>query len=248
MAELNLSALSRLDARLRPLALALPVVGALFAGMSSASATTYQYSSVSVTNEEGIHILTPNNVSGGMGQITLHGAGADLNNDLNVWCLDIYTFLAGSDTFNQVTLTNTGAGSPNPTLTNGQIQEIGGLVNHATPAFVASAHGSAATQLAIWIIEYGVANFTYTGVGAATIALANSLIADLGSTIPYVTPVTLLTDAPGTDHNQQLAYILAGSSITPTPLPATWTMLVGGMTGFGYLVRRNKKRKALAAA
>lgn len=247
MAELNLSALSRLDARLRPLALALPVVGALFAGMSSASATTYQYSSVSVTNEEGIHILTPNNVSGGMGQITLHGAGADLNNDLNVWCLDIYTFLAGSDIFNQVTLTNAGSGSPNPTLTNLQIQQIGGLVNNATPAFVASAHGSAATQLAIWMVEYG-ASFTYSNVAAATTNLALSLIAGLGTTIPYVTPVTLLTDAPGTDHNQQLAYILAGSSITPTPLPATWTMLVGGMTGFGYLVRRNKKRKALAAA
>lgn len=121
MAKSNPSTLEFLNARLRPLMIALPVVGALFAGVSTASATTYTYTKYTVTNQENLTITGPGLVhpeSGGMGQINLYN-GSDYV--ISVWCVDIYTYLANADTFSQGQLTTSGSGGANPGLSTNQI-------------------------------------------------------------------------------------------------------------------------------
>src|ERR1039458_3579271 len=75
-------------------------IAAVITGVNVASAATFTYNGYTVANEQNINILTPNNISGGAGQVTLIGSGAaDAGKNLQVWCLDIFTYLLGSDTY-----------------------------------------------------------------------------------------------------------------------------------------------------
>jgi hypothetical protein len=239
---------------MRPCSLALPVIGALVAGGSVASAATFDYNGYSVVNEQTIQILTPHNIYGGMGEVTLHGAGGNLNESLNVWCLDIFTYLLGSDTYNQGPLTIAGANGStnNPALTTTQIGEIGALMANANALISANSNASAAIQMAIWMTEYPT--FGYTGVTPATSALATTYydyaLAGTGSWGP-VSSVTLLTSVQGLNKNQDMGFVdpglYLGSSFT-TPLPSTWTMILAGFAGLGFLAYRGNKRNTAAPA
>src|SRR5664279_2016273 len=145
-------------------------IAAVIAGANVASAATFTYNGYTVANEQNINILTPNTISGGAGQVTLIGAGANSGQNLLAWCLDVYDFLAGSGTYNIAPLTTAGAGGSNPSLTTTQIGEIGALMKNGDLHIGDSTDVSAATQLAIWKVEYGAA-FAYTGLDAGAIAL-----------------------------------------------------------------------------
>jgi hypothetical protein len=226
------------------LKLALPVVAALVAGGNTASASSFAYSSISVPNEQNVTITGPNSISGGAGQIILHGA----SQDILAWCLDVFVYLQTSDTYNIVPLTNSGSGSPNPSLLNAQIHEIGSLISHGNALISSVINASAATQLAIWEIEYGFGNIHFSGnvVGSGAVALATQYYNNVmgnGLGTGYVDwsggsyIVSLLAK---TDNNQNLAF--------ETPLPSTWTMLIGGFVGFGFLAYRGTKKRFAAVA
>ena len=160
---------------------ALLVVAAIVAGANVASASSFFYNGYTVANEQNISISNPYNISGGAGQVTLIGSGADSGKDLEVWCLDVFTYLLGSDTYQVGPLTIAGAGgsSLNPTLTTQQIGEIGALIVHGDSLIKTSTDTdvSAAIQLAIWEVEY--AGFKYTGLDAGAINLAAGYLNDL---------------------------------------------------------------------
>jgi hypothetical protein len=212
---------------------------AVIAGVNVASAATFTYNGYTVANEQNINILTPNIISGGAGQVTL--IGADAGKNLQVWCLDIFTYLLGSDTYTVGSLTTAGAGgsSSNPTLTTQQIGEIGALVANGNSLIATPGRSndiSAAIQLAIWKVEY--TNFTYTGLDSGAIALAAGYLADVapGGTWAPVSNVSLLSEG---DNNQTMAFV--------TPLPAALPLFATGLGALGLLGWR-RKRKAQAAA
>jgi hypothetical protein len=209
---------------------------ALLAGAPVASASTFTYSSYSVTNEQSINIFTPNNVSGGAGEIVLTGSGANAGHTIVAWCLDIYDFLTNSGTYNVGVLTTSGSGGANPTLTTTQIGEIGALMAHGESLINTSHDVSAAIQLAIWEIEYGSA-FTSNGITPSVSTLAAT----------YVTDVKNGTWAP--DSNVSLLSLRGDQTLGfLTPLPASWLMMLSVLAGLGFIAFRRQKHGPAAAA
>jgi len=206
-----------------------------------ACASTFTYSSYSVANPQNITILTPNNVVGAAGQITLVGSGANAGQTLQAWCLDVFTYLAGSQTYQISSLTTAGAGSPNPALTSTQIAQIGALMANGSALINTSTNVSAAIQLAIWQTEYG-SSFTFSGLSSAVSNLANTYLANVAAGGIWSNSnygVTLYT-ASG---DQSLGSPVGTQGNTAvTPLPASWIMMMSGLAGLSYIFRRRKKQ------
>jgi hypothetical protein len=250
--------------RMRLLATALPLVAASLAETNAVSAATFTYSSYSVPGEQTIQTTSPANIYSGMGQIDLNGsAPSSAGVTISAWCLDVYTTLlgngyggAGPFTYNISQLTPltsaTGFGTSDASpaseigqLTATQIAEIGGLIQYGNNN-VSQSNVSAATQLAIWEIEYGQ-YFQFTGVSTATQNQATLEISELGGIIGLDSNVALLTAITG-ETNQTLAYDFnPPDPPNPTPLPATLPLFATGIGGLGLLGWR-RKRKAQAIA
>ena len=230
--------------------LALSVLAGFSFSASASSASTFQYDSYTVTNTQSIHILTPNNITGGMGQIVLHGAGANSGQFQAAWCLDIYDGLTNSGTYTAGPLTTAGSGGSNPILSAAQISEIGSLMVHGTALINSDKKVSAATQLAIWMVEYGN-TFTYSGVSSTVTTLAQQYESNVMAGGQWVCPTCIVTmlslrgdqnlgygsDLPGGNFN-----LLVESNQGTTPLPAALPLFVGGLGGFGLLAWRRKRK------
>jgi hypothetical protein len=214
--------------------LTLLLVTWLLAGADVAAAATFQYGSYVVANEQDITILTPNDISGGAGQVKLIGSGRNTGESLFVWCLDIFAYLEGSGVYQVGPLTTAGSGTPSPSLTPTQISEIGSLIVHGNALINKAFDVSAATQLAIWEVEYGT-TFTYNGLdpqasNEAKQYLTNVAPGGLWDSSKY--RVTLLSEA----GNQNMG-------VAATPLPSTWTMMLIGVAGFSFFAHRGSLRK-----
>jgi|SRR5215467_7672643 len=132
--------------------------------VSGAKADTFTYGSFTLNGAQPVTITSPVSQTVFAGQIDLHGAGANAGQDLLVWCLDLLTnLLPGPYTYQIDPLTTAGAGFGNPTLTTTQITEIGDLMKFGNSG---TDPDLAATQLAIWKIEYP---------GFATLGLSSTL-------------------------------------------------------------------------
>jgi hypothetical protein len=216
---------------------------AVIAGVNVASAAPFTYNGYTVANEQNINILTPNTISGGAGQVTLIGAGANSGQNLLAWCLDVYDGLASSGTYTIAPLTTAGAGGSNPSLTTTQIGEIGALMKYGDANIAADV--SPGIQLAIWQIEYPT--FAYTGLSSGAIADAATFKADAiaGTGVWAPEGVNLLSE----DGNQNLGDWTpsGGGGLNTTPLPAALPLFATGLGAFGLLGWR-RKRKSQAAA
>jgi hypothetical protein len=210
----------------------LALAATILATADVASASTFTYSGYSVANEQNIQILTPNDIYGGSGQIALQGSGPNAGETIFAWCLDVFTYLAGSGTYTVGPLTIAGSGSPNPTLTPQQIGEIGGLINYGNTHINASYDVSSAIQIAIWMVEYGNA-FSYSGTSVSDSNLALQYYTEVtGGALPLDENVSLLSES----NNQYLAFL--------SPLPSTWTMMLIGLAGIGlYFSTRRHLQK-----
>jgi hypothetical protein len=212
---------------------------AILASGPAMAASTFQYSGYHLTpNTQTIHISQPNAVVAGMGQIVLHGAGTDAGGLLPVWCLDIFHTLAGSGTYNISPLTTAGSGGSNPPLTTTQISQIGSLMINGGALIPSNANASAATQLAIWIIEYGAQNFIFSNVNSTVTTLANTFIGYLSNIWKCDNcSVSMLS---GNGNSQVLGY---GSppGIGDVPLPGAVWLFAGGLVGLGMIARRRRK-------
>jgi hypothetical protein len=202
----------------------LPLVLSLLAGADMAHAGTISYGTYSVINEQNISVSSPTRVSGEAGQIVLLGSGTNTGQNILAWCLDIYTYLTRSGSYSVGSLTTAGSGGSNPSLTNIQIGEIGALMRNGNALINTSRDVSAATQLAIWEVEYGP-GFHFSGLGSGVTSLAQKYIGEVGpgGTLGPV-PVLLLSQP----HSQTLG-------VAATPLPSTWTMMLIGLASLGFL-------------
>ena len=221
----------------------------LLAMAGSAQAASFNYGSYSVVDSQGIHITQPNNISGGMGEFVLHGTGVDAGKDLLAWCIDIYdhTMNAALMTFSPLTTAGAGGGAPNPALTQDQIGAMSSLMAHGSQlSQTASDHNtSAAFQLAIWKTEY--TDFAFTGVSAATIALANIFLANVADGGIWECDTCTVTQLDSGIGNQTLAFGNVGPSQEQftTPLPAAVWLFGGGLGLIAMFGQRKRKQKSV---
>ena len=212
-----------------------------------AHATTFQYDSYSTINAQTINVLSPTVGYGEMGQLILNGAGPNSGQTLPAWCLDVSVYLTTSGTYTLGPLTTAGAGGSNPALTTEQISEIGSLMLNGLSS---DTNSSAATQLAIWMLEYG-SEFSYSGVSSTVTALAVTYESDVMLGGEWYCPnctVTLLSSL----GDQSLGYALlpteGGGTLPAVPLPATLPLFATGLGALGLLGwRRKQKATALSA-
>jgi len=212
-----------------------------------AYATTFQYDSYSTINAQTINVLSPTVGYGEMGQLILNGAGPNSGQTLPAWCLDVSVYLTTSGTYTLGPLTTAGAGGSNPALTTGQISEIGSLMLNGLSS---DTNSSAATQLAIWMLEYG-SEFSYSGVSSAVTTLALTYESNVMPGGEWYCPnctVTLLSSL----GDQSLGYALlpaeGGGTLPAVPLPATLPLFATGLGALGLLGwRRKQKATALSA-
>jgi hypothetical protein len=200
-----------------------------------AKASSFDYSSYSVTNQQNISFTSPVAETGGAGMITLVGTGPQAGIDITAWCVDLFDFLQTSSVYNIVPLTTAGSGGLNPALTPAQIGEIGSLMIHGAadvpvdPDF----NASAAFQLAIWSIEYPTNLIDNASGPLATLVTALVARVETGDWQCPTCTVDLL-DAPV--GNQVLAF-----GVSPTPLPGAVWLFGTGLFGLGMLGRRKKR-------
>ena len=218
-------------------------VAVFFAAFNGASAATFQYGSYTVTNPQNITITSPppNPVSGEMGQIVLQGAGANTGQALLAWCLDVFTYLQNSGTYQISPLTTAGSGGSNPPLNALQISQIGSLMVNGNALIKTSSdtNVSAAIQLAIWLTEYGN-TFASNNVSLAVSTLAALFQGYVQVGGQWYCPnctVTLLT----LNGDQSLGY---GSAV---PLPGALPLFASGLVGLGLLRWRKKRKNTIPA-
>ena len=212
-----------------------------------AYATTFQYDSYGTINAQTINVVSPTVGYGEMGQLILNGAGPNSGQTLPAWCLDVSVYLTTSGTYTLGPLTTAGAGGSNPALTAGQVSEIGSLMLNGLSS---DTNSSAATQLAIWMLEYG-SEFNYSGVSSAVTALALTYESNVMPGGEWYCPnctVTLLSSL----GDQSLGYALlpaeGGGTLPAVPLPATLPLFATGLGALGLLGwRRKQKATALSA-
>ena len=221
----------------------------LLAMAGSAQAATFNYGSFNLVDPQGINITSPNAISGNMGEFILHGINANAGQDLLAWCIDIYdhTKNVALMTITPLTTAGAGGGAPNPALTQQQIGAMGSLMIHGSQlSQTASDHNtSAAFQLAIWKTEY--TNFAFTGVSAATIALANTFLANVADGGIWECDTCTVSQLDSGYGNQTLAFgnVGPGQEQFTTPLPAAVWLFGGGLGLIAMFGQRKRKQKSV---
>jgi hypothetical protein len=242
---------------------ALMLSGAMlaFGVIGPANASTFTYTSWTYDSGVGVTISGATTPGGsGVGLLPYDGSKAPANGsnfvatsvnitgyaDQNtnsiqtykIWCIDAYDDLQSpTTTFSNVftyngtqTLTNEGYGS-GAALSTAQIGQIGALITHANPT---SGYWDAATQIAIWDVEYNggkTANspFAGSGVNAADV---NTLLTDSSTQWAAVTNLKVF-EGPG---NQTM--------VSAVPIPGALPLFGGALAGLGVLARRRARKTA----
>jgi hypothetical protein len=199
--------------------------GLLFTGMAAmpAVALPVTVTDVGVNQPQIITITGPVDVTAYVGQIVLTTSLGTLA----VWCIDVFHDIGlGFQDLSYVTgeIANDFNGNQ---LSAEQISEIAGLVVHgdALLANGGTSSDSAATQLAIWSIEYP--SFGYNGASSTTISETNALIAMAPSLVGSANALISL------DGTQSFA-------VDPIPEPASLSVLAAGIMALGSIGRRHR--------
>ena len=213
-----------------------------FAMSAPAMADTFQADSFSQPNGfQDVTVTHPVSETVRAGEIDLHNNAT--NSDLLVWCLDLQDLLFTPYTFQEHTLT---AGLSLPGLPAGglnaaQDRQIASLMLRGlTLGGADAADDDAATQLAIWTVEYGT-NFA-ANIGGALLTRTNLELADsmAGGSLDCPTcAITVLSDAVNAP-NQALGFA------APVPGPVIGAGLPGLIAGaFGLWGLQRRRRSAV---
>ena len=229
-----------MNARIRSTAIAVAVAG-LFAAQPAAADTLtfggFSNGSVSATvyNAPAPVGGNPTTVSAGGFNMTNTTAGGTFQ----AWCVDIFSWLAVSTNY-----TNVSGASFYPTSPN-KVADLEALATRYLPSVTGNATNSAAFQLAVWEIvnetagTYNIAsgNFHATSAAAAT---ANTMLSNLNSVTANTAQIlSVWKETPGSP-TQDLAVF------APVPEPDTYAMMLAGLGLIGFIARRRKQVEELA--
>jgi hypothetical protein len=241
---------------------AVAAAGFLALTAGSASAATFDYNGYSVVDEINVTISGSPGQNGyfGSGQIDLDGTGPNKGEVLATWCLDVFDDLQGSGTYTVVTsgFTDDGGRPGSPAIASATMEDIGSLIqwgdshlNANIPHF-GTGLVSAAVQLAIWTIEYSGTGATFTSDNSSVNKMVKWLVhqAEENGNGKLGAFTGSLGEVIDPFNNQGLVFDDGGinNNIAFTPLPSTWTMLLIGFLGFGFLAYRGRQTRSAATA
>ena len=245
---------------------------AAFLACGAANAGTLSYSNVSYYTDNYVTVQDPSgttsHIQNGEGTYAtpIDLTGVQLNNspasNISAFCMDINDYLiTPSGSFTTASYTSQYSSVQSP-LTAATANALGYLVSTYTTT--ADNQTSAATQIAIWAIEYGNGAITYTPGGttlkdgAFTITGDASLLAAAVSEINAATTAETggtnytgnieLLEAPTPGSNQNLLFLVAStpgldfSDPANAPEPASLAVLGFGLVGLAAV----KKRRSAA--
>ena len=272
---------------MKALAGCVAAVAGVFAFGSAASATTtmtFSYTTASLVAGM-TDVVTPPGVTAGVGQIDIPGTLTTTDSGPPVtstsqskteflYCLDLYNGLKPNDTFtleqvdlstDPVIIPHAAAGGNPLSLSKGQVQQIGSIIANGFdgsgggPFSTGQAEDSAATQLAIWLVEYTTVTLTPTANSitapaayAAQVAEINAIDALAATKVanslsdttgPGANAYDVTIFVPDKTSSQDLSFATVHTFVN-TPLPGTLPLFVSGLGGLGMLGWRRIKRKA----
>ena len=219
---------------------------AMLLALAPAKAAQFDYSSIAVNQGQNITLSGIVSEQVDAGQIVLTGTGPNAGSSADVWCVDVFDHLMTSGIFNLTPLTTAGAGSPNPTLTSVQINQMGALMIAGDADILNDKLGvdtSVAFQLAIWAVEYG--GTLLDNADSTLAALVTALVADVQPGGSLADPNARVTLFDAAAQNQVLA---TGFDVSTVPLPGTIWLMAGALGLFGGMVGRRKKSPSAFAA
>jgi hypothetical protein len=172
-------------------------------------------------------------------RLSLHNNATNTN--LLVWCLDLLHDLTTPTDYNILTY-HAGDflnGVSGQTLNGSQLQQIASLILNGLSLAGAGPNADAATQLAIWGVEYG-ASFNTNASGSLLSALNLELADSVPNGILDCPTCTLNILVPTNGNNQVLAYVTTAA--VPGPVAGAGIpgliLACGGL--FGWMRRRKQ--------
>jgi hypothetical protein len=201
-----------------------------------AKAETYLMTNYGVTGGVAVAMNAPINQNVLAGQINLTGP----DGALDVWCLDLMDHIIKPYLYQVNTYIPNTPAQNMQTLNALQTRQIASLMFNGIGA--GGTFAEAATQLAIWKVEYG-ALFNPLGLAGALLndfnfRMINSLAG--GSLDCPNCVLRVLTDAPEI-VSQTFGYV-----VPAVPLPGAVWLFGGGLVGLVALTRRRRKIAAVA--
>jgi hypothetical protein len=222
------------------------VVGALMASTASAQPVSANFN-IFDTKEE-TNVVTPTvDVDAYAAPMSVEISSVSTGVEtVYAFCIDATHQIGASETalsYQEIPLTSDTFGTPGGTpLSTMQIEEIGALANYGAGIAGGAPSASedaqlAAVQDAIWDIEYPVGSgFSFTPTDARVNAYVTADVAYAqANALRTTSGVTALIPTTG---GATQGFVIGGGSGVPEP--ASWALMILGMSGIGAVVRRRR--------